>query len=96
VQAGEIREDLFYRLNVIHIVVGAADNQARVDPRGPITIERRGPTTDRRGLTTNRRRPSTVERPEPATIGRREPSRSAVLTSALAARHRRPLPSLQR
>ena len=89
VQAGAIREDLFYRLNVIHIVVGAADNQARVDPRGPITIERRGPTTDRR-------RPSTVERPEPATIGRHGPSRSAVLTSALAARHLTPLPSLPR
>ena len=103
VQAGEIREDLFYRLNVIHIVVGAADNQARVDPRGPITIERRGPTTarrglttNRRGLTTNRRRPSTVERPEPATIGRRGPFSSAVLTSALPARHRTPLPSLPR
>ncbi len=81
VQAGEIREDLFYRLNVIHIVVGAADNQARVDPRGPITIERRGLTTDRRGA---------------STVDRRGPSRSAVLASTLAARRFIPLPAVAR
>ena len=81
VQAGEIQEDLFYRLNVIHIVVGAADNQARVDPRGSITIERRGLTTDRRG---------------PSIVARGGSSRSAVLASALAARRFIPLPAVPR
>ena len=47
VQAGEIRQDLFYRLNVIHIVVGdATKDQAGVERRGP--TDRRGPAGDRR------------------------------------------------
>jgi hypothetical protein len=51
VKAGDIREDLFYRLNVIHIVVGAiVDDRAEVERRAPHSGERRGLTTDRRRL----------------------------------------------
>ncbi len=56
VKAGDIREDLFYRLNVIHIVVGSiVDDRAGVERRAPHAGERRGLTTDRRGPGTERR-----------------------------------------
>ncbi len=59
VRAGEIREDLFYRLNVIHIVVGTVvDDRAGVERRAPQSVDRRGPTTDRRGVAAERRGPS--------------------------------------
>ena len=49
VQSGDIREDLFYRLNVIHIVVGASvDDRAGVERRGAYSVERRFLITDRR------------------------------------------------
>lgn len=55
-QAGDIREDLFYRLNVIHIVVGAVvDDRAGMERRGPHSGERRALTTDRRSQITERR-----------------------------------------
>jgi transcriptional regulator of aromatic amino acid metabolism len=90
VQAGDIREDLFYRLNVIHIVVGdATKDQAGVEQHGANTGERRGPTTDRGGLAIERR----GQAPE-----RRGPSRSAGsdALSVPAFRHCTLLPSWPR
>jgi two-component system response regulator AtoC len=76
VQAGEIREDLFYRLNVIHIVVGAGgDDRAEVERRGPNTGEQRGSPRDGRGPATERHGSATEGRGP--TIERRGPSRSA-------------------
>jgi hypothetical protein len=63
VQAGDIREDLFYRLNVIHIVVGAGvDDRGGVERRDPHAGERRGLTIDRRGIAAERRGPTTDRR----------------------------------